>query len=310
MRRLVVLSALLLIPAGAMAGYRVSSFKKETKLGANYWNAKSAIDEDLETCWMVDPESTNTGEWLELDLPKSTVTGLKIMTGWGKDEDHFKDYGRLKKVKVQIYSSAGGKDAMVGEKVVEFTDSFEFQTAELPASAVGDELNGGRIRLTVEEIYPGKDYPTLGVSEVLVRLEEKDAPAKMTGDPSSAAEGHEGALVSDDDAKTFWAARSGEEESISVIAMDWGVSSVGIQAGPASHARPKKVRVTVANQRKEVELENSDKLQWVELPAINGFAGSAWGAVEVEVLESYPGSEEGNGVGIAEIKLKATNYEG
>ena len=310
MRRLVVLSALLLIPAGAMAGYRVSSFKKETKLGANYWNAKSAIDEDLETCWMVDPESTNTGEWLELDLPKSTVTGLKLMTGWGKDADHFKDYARLKKVKVQIYSSAGGKEALVGEKVVEFADAFEFQSAELPTSAVGDELNGGRIRLTVEEIYAGKDYPTLGVSELRVALEEQEAPVKVSGDTSSAVEGHDGALVTDGDSKTFWAARSGEEESISVLAMDWGVSSVGIQAGPGTHARPKKVRVTVANQRKEIELENSDKMQWVELPAINGFAGSAWGAVEVEVLESYPGSEEGSGVAIAELKLRATNYEG
>jgi hypothetical protein len=40
-----------------------------------------------------------------------------------------------------------------------------------------------------------------------------------------------------------------------------------------------------------------------------GYTGSAWGEVKVKILETYPSSSS-ESVGIAEIKLKATNYDG
>ena len=50
-------------------------------------------------------------------------------------------------------------------------------------------------------------------------------------------------------------------------------------------------------------------MQFFTLPAVVGYTGSAWGEVVVKVLESYPGSSS-DSVGIADIKLKATNYDG
>ena len=40
----------------AFAGFEASSFKSESKLGKNYWNAGAALDMRSETCWQVDPE--------------------------------------------------------------------------------------------------------------------------------------------------------------------------------------------------------------------------------------------------------------
>ena len=43
-----VAALILLAPTVAMAGYEVSSFKKDAKLGTNYWNAASALDKRTE----------------------------------------------------------------------------------------------------------------------------------------------------------------------------------------------------------------------------------------------------------------------
>ena len=56
MKRALAIAALL-APAIALAGYEVSSFKKEDKLGANYWNAASALDSNMETCWQINGEA-------------------------------------------------------------------------------------------------------------------------------------------------------------------------------------------------------------------------------------------------------------
>ena len=104
MRRSALAVTLLLLPAVALAGFRASTFKKETKLGADTWNAASALDGKLESCWMVDPESENVGEWFEVDVPKSTVDKLGLVIGWQRDDKTFKDYGRVKTVRVSIFT--------------------------------------------------------------------------------------------------------------------------------------------------------------------------------------------------------------
>src|SRR5688500_17883765 len=97
------LAALLLVPSLALAGYSASSFKRESKLGANTWNAEAALDGKPETAWMIDPEDENGGQWIELDLPTSTIDKLAIVNGWDKSEDIFFDYPRLKTAKVEMF---------------------------------------------------------------------------------------------------------------------------------------------------------------------------------------------------------------
>ena len=41
-----------------------------------------------------------------------------------------------------------------------------------------------------------------------------------------------------------------------------------------------------------------------------GYTGSAWGAIELKVLETYPGSRNAGTVAISELKVKASNSDG
>ena len=313
MRRSYVLAAgLLVVPAVALGGFRASSFKKETKLGANYWNAASALDTKMETCWQVDPEAENAGQWFEVDLPRGTVDKLSLVIGWDQDEKTFKDYARVKTARVEVFGSAEDEEAVVHEQTVTFEDKRGWQTVDLNDTAVGGELHGGRVRVTVTETYAGVDYPNLAVSEVLVRMTEQDVAKesiKLKTPPDSIQEGHAAEMITDGNAKTFWAAEKAGEHSFEIRADGFGVSSIGILPGPTSHGRPKTVEVTANAVTIKHTLADKAEVQWFDLPSVVGYTGSAWGTVTVKVIDTYAGKSD-PGPAIAEVALRYTNYEG
>lgn len=312
MRRKALVVALLVVPAIAFAGFRASSFKKETRLGANYWNAASALDGKLETCWMVDPESENIGEWIEIDLPASEVDKLAMVVGWEKDAATFKDYARVKAVRVEAFGSAEDENARVLEHTITFEDKPGWQILDLPDTKVGSDMHGGRLRVTVTETYAGDDYPTIGVSEVLVHLKEGDVPGtaiKWKSEPSNSASGKDVGMMTDGNAKTFWQGTGGNAE-FEIAGEGFGVSSFVLAQGPATSARPKTIEVTANEISKTVTLDDKPGVaQSVLLPAVVGYTGSIWGGVRVKVVDTYPGKTDQN-VAITEVGLKQTNYEG
>jgi len=309
MKRISLLVLVGIVPSMAWAGATASSFKKESRKGANYWNAQAAIDNNPATAWMVPGESANRGEWILLELPKAEIDKIGILPGWGKSESTFKDYARIKGLKVEVLCCL---DTMPMETIhtVEVTvaDENAFQVLDLENVKLGSELFGGRVRLSVSDVYSGQDFPNLAVSEVLVYLTEFDVDSAAIEAVSGESESHPGDHMKDGSTRTFWAAAQ-EGASFTVGAEGFGLSSIGIQVGPKTHARPKKVRL-VANH-KELEYDVADKsgLQWFQVPAITGYTGSAWGSVEVHVVEVYPGSSSQE-VAVSEVKVKATNYEG
>lgn len=311
-RSYVLVAGLLLVPAVALGGFRASSFKKETKLGANYWNAASALDSNMATCWQVDPEAANEGQWFEVDLPRGAVDKLSVVIGWDESEKSFKDYARIKTARVEVFGSEEDEDARVLEQTVSFEDKRGWQTLDLTDTKVGGELHAGRVRVTVTEVYPGIDYPNLAVSEVLVRMKELDVgqeSVKLKSPPDSIQEGHAAELLADGNAKTFWAAEKAGEHSFDVKADGFGVSSIGILPGPTSHGRPKTVEVIANNVAVRHTLADKAELQWFDLPSVVGYTGSAWGSVTVKVIDAYAGKSD-PGVAIAEVSLRYTNFEG
>lgn len=306
-RQALFVTMLSLAPAVAFGGFRVSSFQKETKLGANYWNAAAAVDSNMQTAWRIDPEHENIGEWIEIDLPKGTVDKVGMVIGW-QDGDRFTDFARVKKGRVQVYTEADGEKVVL-EHDVEFEDKQGMQIVDLPDTAVGDEFSGGRLRLTVTEVYDGKDYPSLAVSEVLVVLQEMDAPTTIAGTPPSEEDDHLHLDMLDGDAKTFWAsADPGAGQTFKLNADGYGISSLGIHPGPKDYARPKTLEVVVNDQPHTFTLEDKEEMQWIQLPPMTGYTGSVWGWVNVTVKDTYEGKKPG--VAIREATLKATNYEG
>ncbi|MEE2752107.1 MAG: discoidin domain-containing protein [Myxococcota bacterium] len=309
MQRISLCVLAVMLPGLAWGGATASAFKKETRKGANYWNAQAAIDGNPATAWMVPGESANRGEWILLELPKSEIDKIEILPGWGKSDSTFKDYARVKTLKVEVLCCL---DSTPMEPVhtleLSVADENKLQVLDMEDVKLGNELFGGRIRLTVTDVYSGMDYPNMAVSEVLVHLKEFDVDSAVIEGVSGESESHPGDHLRDGSTRSFWAAPQ-EGASFTVGAEGFGLSSVGIQTGPRTHARPKKIRLVANNKELEFEMADKTGVQWFQVPALTGYTGSAWGAVEVQVVEVYPGSSSED-VAISEVQVKATNYEG
>ena len=307
-RTLIVLPALV-APALAFAGYGVSSFKKENQLGANFWNAASALDSKPETAWMVDPEAENVGQWVELDIPAGVeVDKLGMIVGYGKTDETFGDYARVKKAKVDIFNVSGGNPTLAASAEVSFEDKNGWQVVDLPDTKI-DGING-KVRLTVTDTYAGKDFPGMTISEVRVHLKEFDAASFTVSRPfDSEAPGHGGENGFDMDPKTFWQG-NGSTATFAFKAPGYGLSSLGIQSGPKTSARAKTLEITANQTTVKVVLEDRPgEMQWALLPCLVGYTGGAWGEVEVKILDTYPGDDPMAGVAIAELKAMAGSIE-
>ena len=69
------------------------------------------------------------------------------------------------------------------------------------------------------------------------------------------------------------------------------------------------MRLSANGRQAEYTVEDNNTLQWFEVAPLTGYTGSAWGEVTVEILETYEGSQSTE-VAVAEVKARATNYEG
>lgn len=308
MRSSLVLALVLVCPGLAWAGAKASSFKKETKLGANYWNAQAAVDGDLATAWMVPGESPNRGEWIQIDLPKATVDKIAIYPGWGKSKETYKDHPRVAKLKVDVLCCQDSPQMETQKSTtLEVPDAEGWQELDIEDIAVGNELFGGSIKLWVVDVHSGRDYPNLAVSEVLVILKDEiKAPAVLSA--TSADLAGMPADAQDDDPKTFWATAP-QGATFTLLADGYGVANIGLLAGPKTHARPKKVKVTANDRSIVTELQDAPELQLARVPSTTGYTGGAWGAIKVEVLETFPGTTNGE-LALAEIVARASSYEG
>ncbi len=290
----------------ALAGATASDFKPERKLGANYWNANSALDGKLETAWMVSGESENKGEWVMIDLPKGKIDKIGIVNGFLRDADTFADYARVKEVRVEIfqYSDSQELEPVTGQSTAVFADTSDYQIVDIDDLEITSE-GGGKVKITVRDIYPGRDYPNLAVSELKVYLTEFEVATSIV-DISDESGDHSRLDLVDDSARTFWAGDAAGA-SISFEVPGYNLSQVGVQPGPSSYARPKKIRINGNGLQTEHELKNSADVQWFDIPTVSGYNG-AWGTISMEILEVYPGSNPQ--VAIAELDLKASSYDG
>ncbi|TVQ87284.1 MAG: discoidin domain-containing protein [Deltaproteobacteria bacterium] len=306
MRSPLILTCAVLLPLTALAGFRVSSVNDRGH-DAHKYDAASAIDDDPQTAWMIHPESDQVGEWIEIDIPRSKVDKVALMVGWEKDEKTWGDYGRIKSARVEIFTDGDDGLERVFEKEATFEDKSGMQFVEVGNVEVGSELSGGKARLTITGFYPGRDYPSVAVSEFRVHLTEIDAPTSIVGDEPASVDGHPFEHATDGNAKTYFVAE-GANPHFAVEASGFGVSSLVVTPGPKPYARPKVLEVECADQTRTYTLEDSAKAQSFALPSIVGYTGSAWGHVKITVKETYDGTKPG--VAFGALQLKATNFDG
>ncbi len=303
-----MIAALALVSV-AYAGFDVSSMRKDSRSGPSPWGAGAALDSDPATCWMIDGEQDNEGSWIALDVPASEVDKISIVSGWDKSEDSFFDYARIKLARVEVLDMNNGETVVVDQQIT-LEDKRGWQHIDLTNGKVGGEVKGGRVRVTVLEVYPGKDYANVAVSEVRVGLKEFPAETgKLTSPPESIEAGHAAELLLDGKDTTFWASEPSPEgnPTFKVAAPGYGLASIGIRPGPAPYGRPKTLVLTANDAKVTVTVEDKAVVQWFTLPVIVGYTGGAWGNVSVEITETYPGTNKG--VAIAEVKLNAATIE-
>jgi len=300
-----VLSAL---SGQAYAGARVSHFEKGGKMGANYWAGANAIDGKKQTAWMVPGESENKGEYIEIDVPQGTVDKISIFPGFGKTDETFTDYPRVKQMRVDVFALDDEQTPQqVGTATIDVADKAEVQTFDIADAKIAAGMFGGKVRLTVLDIYPGEDYPNLGISELYVNLKEYDAPSvKIVGLEGGDA-GKTSDMLLDANVKTTWTTQA-TTATFTVDPGSSGLGSVGLQAAGKDLGRPKTVEITVNGITQTTVLaDKPTEMQWAACPAFNGFTGGAAGAVEVKIVDIYPGTKPG--LGLSEVKGHATNTD-
>lgn len=303
--------ALYLIPSVALAGATASAFKPEHKKGANFYNAQAAIDSDATSAWMVPGESPNRGEWIMIDVPKCGIDKIGGILGYAKDKESFTDYGRIKKVKIEVFNQDEDAGLTPGPTVtVDFADKMEWQVVDInPDMDVGKELFGGKVKITIVDIYDGQDYPNFALSEILLYLKEFDTDVTIT--PAGAEDSaHPIDAVKDGSVKTFWAGPTQGAAFTLTSSGGFGISSITFQNGTKDYARVKSVKVSANNKDLVQELPDTDKPQSVRVPSITGYTGGAFGDITFTVLETYPGNKNAGTLAISEMKAMATNFEG
>ncbi len=289
----------------AFAGASVSNFKKDSRRGSNYWNAGSAIDSKPETAWMVSGESENKGEWILIDGPSGVCSLDKIamINGYAKSEDTYKDYSRVKEVRIDVLEYDSNLDLKSTTKsiTVKFEDKMDNQVIDIEDLKIESE-NGGKFRITITDFFPGKDYSALGLSEVMLHLGEFEISTKIVG-VENGSEGSDEIKLFDGSTKSYWLADEGAK-----IELEGTISHLGIVSGPSTYARPKKIKISTGGRNITHDLSNTSKEQWLLVPSVTGYTGSNWDNITIEILEVYPGKKPN--IGIAEIKARATTYDG
>jgi hypothetical protein len=290
----------------AYAGAVVSAFKKETKKGANYYAAQSAIDGDPSTCWMVPGESENKGEHITIDIPKSTIDKVGMIIGWSRDEETFTDYVRVKKIRMEVLSyGATNELTVVAQTDVEFAGTSDYQFIDIDDIEVGQDFQGGKVRITITDVYEGRDYPNFGISEVAMVLKEFDAPAKIS-DVSGETQDNVSGYLTDGNPGTFWSAEA-EGAYFSVSSFDFSISSLGIELPKGKEfARPKTIKVSIQGVAVDIDLEDKAGVQWVQVPPVMGYTGGGFGDIIVTVIDTYAGTTHADQVAISGVEAKAT----
>ena len=312
---LAALGVLTVLPGLALAGATASSELKDSWGEASKTNAAAVVDGKAETAWVEGNENDGSGEWVELDLPRGTLTGFTIIAGFGPDQDSFQRYARPKAIEIDIFSLDDSQSPVALKQVTHtLEDNYATVTIDTGELAIGGDLWGGKAKFTIRGVYPGTDFDTLtAISEISAQFKEDPCPTQVI--ELSSNESAKGKLV-DEKTTTAWIAAGGAEEWVTVEAPDWSIASIGIFPGNASsssnfkaYSRPKTIEVKVNMETFTIEVADTKEMQWFALPGLGGYNGSAYGEVRLQVTDVYPGSSNSE-VAISELRLKAINYGG
>jgi hypothetical protein len=146
------------------SNYRVKASSTLPPEGNHNYNAANIKGNGRGNSWSEGVKGPGIGEWLELEpiVPKP-LASISMTPGYAKDQELFEANARPKKILVEL----NGEHRFTVE-VPDSRDGVEF-----PVSKYAKPVK--KIRITFREVWPGKRFEDMCVSNILlhVRLDKK-----------------------------------------------------------------------------------------------------------------------------------------
>ena len=113
-----------------------------------------------------------------------------MIVGYAIDSEKFKDYARVKSVRIDVYEYNRSMKLVRTDRSakVSFEDKMEMQNISVSGIDIKSEM-GGKFRITVTDIYDGKDYDSFAVSELMLYMKDYDAHKINISDVEYGADG-------------------------------------------------------------------------------------------------------------------------
>ncbi|MCR9144519.1 MAG: discoidin domain-containing protein [bacterium] len=178
------------LPHRLYAGASSSSqLKGKDAQGEDRYAANKAIDKDVSTAWVEGAAGAGVGESLTIFAAPTKhggkvqgwylIEGVEIVNGCARDQQLFLANGRVRKVRVELYSvpqrAYNPEFPLVSAQEMELKDRAEAQVIEFaqPVITAG-------VKLTILSVYPGEKFQDTCIAEVRllpVQLAtDKDSP--------------------------------------------------------------------------------------------------------------------------------------
>ena len=296
----------------AFAGAEVSGFNKISSQGPTFFDAPSAVDERTDTAWMTAADSENEKEWIQIDGPNfaSKLSQVRIINGYAKDDQSFKDYTKIKKLTIEVYEYNKEMKLYPTKRTVdiELENTPKPQMIKLPKPLEVKSSVGGKYRFTIAEVYKTdtENYPdNIALTEISLFLEDQKFSPQIE-EEENVIEGEDVFLLLDDSTRKMYKMNSNTK-----LGFEGGDNSITrLAITPTSdrrYARPKKVKVSVGGREviQELPEKTGKKPLWIWLPSVTGYpGGSSWDTTYVEILETYPGKKFQE-IGLTEIYFQA-----
>ena len=129
--------------------------------GNNQYEIKHLDDYNLQTAWIEGNEDYGINEWFTYKFDKINfsntelaVNGLYLFNGYRKSLKHWEENSRIKKLKMIV----DGQDYAI----LELADTYKIQSASFEEVKLKKDTS---IRFEIMEIYPGKKYKDVALSE-------------------------------------------------------------------------------------------------------------------------------------------------
>jgi hypothetical protein len=152
-----------------------SSVLPEGKKGINY-SERCLSDFNFSTAWAEGEKGNGINQYIDIIPVKACfIGGIAFINGYTKDESAYYNNNRIKTLRITVYNDENKVDTSLS-KVVTLEDKSYYQINRdnfAKMLTIVDDYGDGfqlikKIRLTIEDVYPGRKYNDTCISELFI----------------------------------------------------------------------------------------------------------------------------------------------